>query len=114
MSSLTLSFASRDSIVANNALAKFLLSKLFKRIYNKASLSSLLDWTTRSFKATNRSNYEDLHRRSKSKDHTHIIRVLRALSIDDNLGLCSVKASKTLNLSIIESQFYKKTRRLSK
>ncbi len=114
MSSLILLFASRDSIVANNALVEFLLLKSFKRIYNKASLSSLLDWTTRSFKATNRSNYEDLHRRSKSKDYTHIICVLRALSIDDNLGLCNVKASKTLSLSIIESQFYKKTRKSSK
>ena len=76
MPPLTLSFAPRGSIVANDILTKSSSSKLSKRIYNKASLSSLLNRTTRSFRATNRLNYEDLHCRSKSKDHTHIIRVL--------------------------------------
>ena len=114
MSSSTLSFASRGSIVANDASIKSLSSKPSKRIYNKASLLSLLDWTTRSFKAIDCSNYEDLHRRGKSKGHTYIIRVLRALFIGDNLDLYSAKASKTLDLPITKSQFYKKARKSPK
>lgn len=46
--------------------------------------------------------------------HTYMMCVFKALSIDDNLRLYSVKASKTLKLSITKSQFYKKVRRLSK
>ena len=112
---LTLLIVSRNSIALNDTFAKFLLlSKLLKRICNKALLLLFLDRTTRSFKTTNCSNYKNLNCRNKFEDYTHIIRVLCALSINNSLDLFSVKASKTLDLLITKSQFYKKARRLFK
>ncbi len=59
----------------------------------------------------NRPNYQDLHTRGKSQGHTHMIRVLHALSIGDTLGLASARASRTLGLPITEPQSYKEARR---
>ncbi len=90
-----------NSITLNNIIARFfLLLKLLKRIYNKASLLLFLNRTTRSFKITNCFNYKNLNCRNKFKDYTHIIRVFCALFINNSLSLFSVKASKILNLSI--------------
>jgi len=111
----TLLIAFCDSTTLNDILVEFLLLlKLSKRIYNKTLLLSLSNRTTRSFKTKNRSNYKNLNCRNKSKDYTHIIYVLCALSTSNSLDLFSAKASKILDLSITKSQFYKKVRRLYK
>ncbi len=107
--------ASRNFTILNNIIVEFfLLLKLSKRIYNKASLLLLSNQTIRSSKTINRFNYKNLNRRNKFKDYTHIIRVFCALFINNSLSLFSARVSKTLDLSITKSQFYKKTYRLLK
>jgi hypothetical protein len=106
----TLSPAPRGSTAANDTPAESSSSKPPKRTYNKAPLPLPSDRTTRSSRATDRPDYGDLHRRGKSKGH-NMVRVLRALSIGDSLGLCNARASKTLGQSITEPQSYKEARR---
>jgi len=97
------------TILNNTIIKSFLLLKLLKCIYNKTLLLLFLNRTTRSFKTTNCSNYKNLNCCNKSKNYTHIIRILWVLFINNNLNLSSIKVLKILNLSITKSQFYKKT-----
>lgn len=85
-----------------------------KYFYIKVLLLLLSDRITRSFeKLTKYSNYKNLNRQDIFERHIYIMRVLRVLSTDNSLKLYSIKVSKTLELSITKSQFYKKVRRLS-
>jgi hypothetical protein len=79
-----------------------------KRAHNKAPLPPPSDWTTRSSGRSDRPDYKDLHRRGKSGGHTHMIRVLRALSMGDSLGLNGARA---LGLPITDPQSYKEASR---
>lgn len=69
------------------------------------------DQTTRSSGRADRPDCKDLHSRGKPEGHTHMIRVLRTLSISDSLCLHSARAPKISGLSIAKPQPYKEARR---
>ena len=100
--------SSNSSLVSENELNIDLRSKVIVKRKRSKTLSSSSSYreTRSSRKDDDRSNYRDLHEEINFvdfKSHSHMNRVLVALSIDDSLEL---------DFSYIsESRFYKKARK---